>query len=278
MGVFYRAGFKWERCGEDYGWVTEVTDRIRAMTWPFGRCYQCVVEMDYPKSRDPIDGGSVRIGLEAQPTRDKAMIHGVLWAKRISAEGFQGPEELFADLYRHWPTLNRTRLDVIDHVFFTNGNGYAWLDGCIVSEGPEDHLRYNRKKDLAEKAGHMANFRRIVENHKGEDTPLVQSFRESLNRYGGEGFGPFPDEGKPRNFYPICEYAKICIVPDDVRDDWLAVCYEAALLLRDRSGLDWDSTNPLDQREGEVATQREHGIRIIGELRTRFPGRVPLEG
>lgn len=290
--MLYRAGVKWKR-GDDEGWVAQVTDRIQVLTWPFGYPkprHQCKIFINYPMSKSPHDQ-VVGFCLETRPTRDEAMKAGVEYARKIIKDGVPGPEETFKARYENWPTLYRNRLDIINHLFFVIGGGDDWLNGGIINTSPESHLKYLSERTdpvkIAEGNARNERSRQTLEKYRGTpeaEMPWYKSIEMMVDREGDGSVGPLPDNGKPRDFYPISEgYSNICLVPDDVRDDWLAVAYEAAVLLRDRSCGErqcdvrkgWESQESLDKR---VAIQRAHGIRLIQEFRTRFPDRVPMEG
>jgi hypothetical protein len=131
------------------------------------------------------------------------------------------PDELFAYLFECYPTLFQTRLNVLGHLFVTNGCGYVWEDGALVD------VRGGR------------------ETRDARDAHLPT--------------GPVPDDGTPENFYPMCECANLANIPDDVQPEWLALAYETAVALRDRSGGEWGRQN------------RQWGRRLIRDIVRRFP-------
>ena len=90
--------------------------------------------------------------------------------------------------------------NVLDHLFFVNGNGYEWVDGELITDEPLMH-------DC------------IPDNYF--DTKIMdKDGYEILNTI-------------PLNIYPICEYAKILSLPDDIKPDWLAGAEEALKLAQD---------------------------------------------
>lgn len=107
-------------------------------------------------------------------------------------------EKLITKLFKDWKTLFRTRADVLDHLFFTIGNGYRWKNGILKgSDRRYDQLPLNDKE---------------------------------INL----SVGPEPDDGSLRDFYPISEYSKICNIPTDVQSDWLILALEAIELYKNR--------------------------------------------
>jgi len=253
--------------------MAHVTDRIRAVTRPCGDIHQCKLFIDYPLSRDKMDRGSVGICLTHRHTRDDAMTHSVEWALKLAKGEYDGPEARFAQLFREWPTLFRTRLDIIDHTFFVIGNGETWLDGCVVNENPESYEE-NQAQKIREREVRRA---KVVD---GTITEIDRIYEQTEKEGEALPIGPRPDDGQPRNFYPVCEYSLILEVPDDVRDEWLAVAYEAAVLLRDRTkgwvGKDGIESQAIADKRAE--SNRQYGAQVIAELRERFLGRVPMEG
>lgn len=168
-----------------------VTPAGTAQTWKFGRGYQSVVEVD-----------GVRVCFQQYADEASALERGLQWATELQQSGPPSPDRVITDCFQHWPTLYRTRADVLNRLFFTIGNGYDWLRGGVVTTSPDDHL------DRAARPRHRA------------DPPP----------------GPIPDDGGRRRFYPVSpDHSNIFAVPDDVTDAWLKVAYEAAVMLRDRS-------------------------------------------
>src|ERR1700722_16953955 len=206
-------GYTWYDNGDWY--VSTINDRITATNWKFGDAYQCKLYIKY-------GGEDVGIGIAMQKTRKDAMAAAVSWAKSYIEGEPPSVEETFSTCYKQYHDLFKTRIYVIEHLFFVIGNGYDWLDGAIVSNGPEDYL---------------------------DSKALFET--KSQTR-------PLPDDGLPRRFYPVSkDFSDICRVPNDVRPDWLALAYEAATILRDRS-----------TSEGNNATI---GNELVKQLERRFP-------
>jgi hypothetical protein len=207
-------------------------------TWQFGSVHQCVINID----------DSASVGLLACDSATSALEHGIVWAEAFEKDGVPSIDKLFTDCFQHWPTLYRTRVDVINHVLFTIGGGYTWCRGGILCGDPEDHLgerqhRRHREKDPAP--------------------------------------GPEPDDGGPRDFYPVSDgSSNICRVPDNVTDAWLHLAYEAATMLRDRSqalshkflGM---VREPAQDEIDRQQKNREVGAIIVADLKKRFGDRTP---
>lgn len=258
-GEVRACGHVWKPDGD--GVATAVHGRFTVTTWRFGDIHQSKVFVDYPKSRDPV-GTEVGICLRPGKTRKEAMQHGLAWVDTyIKAGGPEGPDTLFPKLYRDWRTIYRTRLDIIDHIFFTIGNGYTWLDGGIIATSDEKPIRVKHPKGAPEFA--TPEFF-ALEDHQLQHI-IMQAAMDA--REEKMVVGPLPDDGKPRHFYPICEYSDVLNTPEDVREDWLKVVYEAAVVLRDRQSIEPDGFHDSER----CASNREHGRKVVEELEAKYP-------
>ena len=267
-----------------------VGDRFEVTTWKFGRIHQSKVFVRYPSSRDPMDRTSIGVCLAPGKTRNEAMQRGLDWVAAYKAPA--SPDELFPKLFRRWRTIYRTRADIIDHLFFVIGNGYSWMDGAIVPTSDED-------ENDGEGACGDGLGRPVAVHPPGSPEYMSDAYlrlpREEQRAIDDAYFyareaalpiGPLPDDGAPRSFYPVCQYSAILCIPDDVRPDWLAVAYEAAVMLRDRQ----IAIAPEKQKRGlvdgkltvlssavdpyEQARYDEniaHGKRVVAELEAKYP-------
>lgn len=258
-------------------WTTQINERITVLTWPFADKHQCKVLVKY-------NGDEVGIGLMIQPTILEAMKRGVRWVEDYIKNGVPSIEQLFKDCYTHWPTLYKNRVDIIEHLFFVIGNGYEWLDGAIICDSPDSYLESikdeeeRKKNPRPEDVKRRELFKKIIED---EFTP--ENKKKELQYFLDEEDGlityerPLPDEGEPRVFYPVSKnYSAITQVPDDVRPEWLALAYEAAKLLRDRSGIPDRirakySQEYIKDREYTCTSNIKMGYRLVKELEERFP-------
>lgn len=250
-------GVEWT-VGES-GWQSH-SGRCLLLVWPFGNIHQAKILVPYTYAASThIDAGkSVGIGLRASETREQAMKRAVTWVEEYEAHGAPGPDALYRDLFAHYPSLFRTRVDVIAHVFFVGGTGYEWLDGAVVGT-----LEYD--PDVGGHTDRLADECRADINAILDDLPpdRAAEMRALLGDLAGPPpeplpIGPMPDGGEPCAFH-FRRGANVTCVPPDVRDDWLAAAYEAACALRDRS---------VDQ------VDRDAGAVLVAELTERFGGRV----
>ena len=76
-----------------------------------------------------------------------------------------------------YSTIHGTRLDVDDHLFATNGNGYEWIDGelscgCTKAYGPYDAIQKVLEFELTDHCTELGNelFHYCYKNKKSEDT------------------------------------------------------------------------------------------------------------
>jgi len=262
-GEVRACGYIWKPW--DDGVATHVHDRFLVTTWGFGSINKSKVFVTYPKSRDPMARDKIGICLAPGKTREEAMQRGISWVEKYrNSGGPESPEKLFPKLFRDWRIIYRNRLDILGHLFFTNGNGYSWLDGAVVANSDGKPRKSRRLPKGAPKWLSPEFF--ALKDYRLQDRIQRAHFdREEAKME----IGPLPDDGKPRHFYPICQYSLILCIPDDVRPDWLKVAYEAALCLRDRQdpsppkySLE-DTTRPLENIK--------HGKRIVAELEAKYP-------
>lgn len=169
-----------------------------------------------------------------------------------------------------FPTIFKNALDVYDHLFCTNGNGYEWVDGCLVHNGykPGDKITVHTIKDaVLETLDHRTDD--CYTRNSVEASLMVSGIRAGavvsdgvlndaknmlVRRIGSwfrdireeielcyridercGDFGVPSESGKYSDriykihdykwkIYPLCRYAMICNIPDDVQDDWLEAC------------------------------------------------------
>lgn len=260
-------GYTWKHDGET--WNTQVDGRFWVTTWPFGSIHQSKIYVDYDHKMDgkapdsPIKGqGHVGICLEPGKTRNEAMKKGLAWVKQYQEKGTPSVKDEFDYCYKYYPDLFLNRISIIDHLFFVIGGGHEWLDGAIVSTSPEQHLRSNKyfddlKETLKETKKILKELRPVPEE---EDLDAYRAKHWTTGIY---------------RFYPASkDYSNVCLVPDDVKPEWLELAYEAALLLRDKSGIPdikskWTSTDKHEIKRQE--DNRELGIQVVSDLERRFP-------
>ena len=262
------------------GVATMVGDKFEVVTWQFGSIHQSKVFVIYPGSKDPMDRDRIGVCLSPGKTRKEAMQRGLDWVAAYKAP--DSPDELFPKLFRRWKTIYRTRVDIIDHLFFVIGNGYSWLDGAMVSTSDDD--RNEEKPKVLPPPGSPEYLSEEFFKLSSKEQRVITDAHYDAEE-DALAIGPLPDDGSFRNFYPVCQYSAILCIPDDVRPDWLAVAYEAALMLRDRQmpapekkihGLVEGHVQVLeatvDQREqARCEANIAYGKRVVEELEAKYP-------
>ena len=110
-------------------------------------------------------------------------------------------EETIQYAYDFYPDLYQERYEVLDHLFFTIGNGFEWENGELVCH--EDKKGYIRPLYIAQ----------LDENDKA--IQRIQS--EQYNKIKSL-FKNFPH--LKRKWYPLCSYSKIFNLPKNIKKDW----------------------------------------------------------
>ena len=160
------------------------------------------------------------------------------------------------EMFDNYPTLFKERADCLNHLFCVIGNGYDWVNGELI-EGPEDYTEEEQRefetrlKDgkafqynkMSLRAEVLEFYRRRMEKHPEEETPLDKKFNE-------EYFNSIPDdqyhkhERRKRWYFYInipgheridyhYNYSYLWNYPEDIKPDWLAAIEETKALLRE---------------------------------------------
>lgn len=128
-----------------------------------------------------------------------------------------------------FPRLFSTKLSMYNHLFLTNGNGYRWVNGeliseddkenCSIEDGLEalfnDELQYDFLEDYLEAttdSEHIINYFKRSNKEKLELSKVILNYEKIIN----EKLYITNEE----ILYPLCKYAKILNIPDDVKEDW----------------------------------------------------------
>ncbi len=118
-----------------------------------------------------------------------------------------------------YPGLFPDESNALHHLFFVNGNGFDWINGELfdksyyamrkeVKEMQEEHLKEYGTTDL--------NFIRKKE------LEFREQYRKDEEKYQ---FGKFGNAFQ--TLYPICDYACIANIPNDIKRDWLKAARKA---------------------------------------------------
>lgn len=144
-------------------------------------------------------------------------------------------ESTVRDCLLNYPTIYPTALQVYDHLFCTCGNGYEWKNGELISLGEERHantipeaISEFMKRRILENYKFYSKTEKLLEIFNKENEEYIKQIMEVDNRMHMLDIpkvDPFAIPSKPSTyefkFYPLCEYAKICNIPDDIKPDWL---------------------------------------------------------
>lgn len=171
-----------------------------------------------------------------------------------------------------YPSLFKNKLDVYNQLFLTNGNGYHWLNGELVSdsdyeyiEGTEYDVDYNRPKPFSTELAIHKLFEKVIKNYTNveyldliEDTlenkaavistlltnnhtlkrlkdNVIQVLPENIEKAMNDMSVRYPKKDdilSDRTFlYPLCKYADILNLPDDMKPDWKEAVKEMYLFL-----------------------------------------------
>jgi len=258
------------------GWGGIYKGRYRLCVWRFGDIWQCCVEA-HPKgtaltSEISDEGSYAWMALWPQKTMNNAMKHARDWCDRDDKS--LTVQQTFDECFKNHPTLFRVRRQVIDHLFFVNGNGYCWLDGALMSsyaqKTPEEEVEERRAesewrlKNNIPVSDYAAKFDEEMLAHQAamKIGPLTEV--EYRHEKAADILCIHEKCEHPSSFYAVCKYANINHVPDDVKPDWLALAHEAAKLLAEEQFCEFCSPH-VNLKHPKI------GKKLIAELESRFP-------
>ena len=164
------------------------------------------------------------------------------------------------------PRLFPTKLSVYDHLFLTNGNGYRWENGELISEDDEENcsiddglealfnneLQYDFLEDYLNAttdSEDIINYFKRRNKEKLELAKVIINYEKIIN----EKLYITNDVV----LYPLCEYAKILNIPNDIKDDWKDAIKEF---------LDFIMTS----EENEVIIYRNQYINELSEIQYKI--------
>lgn len=154
-----------------------------------------------------------------------------------------------------YPSLFVDETDVLHHLFFVNGNGYEWHDGQLIDvcDPNEDldtvrvrdqrYFRLEAKKAAEGGRGHMiAYFEEqiaLLDKSPAEQREVEQQRRikdcTRRRRPPGcrilEAYRLDVHGNLQHYLYPLCKYADILHIPDDVCSDWFEAAERALALV-----------------------------------------------
>lgn len=164
------------------------------------------------------------------------------------------------------PRLFSTKLSVYDHLFLTNGNGYKWENGQLISKDDEencsiddglealfnDELQYDFLEgylNVTTDSEDIINYFKRRNKEKLELVKVIINYEKIIN----EKLYLHNKE----ELYPLCKYSKILNIPDDIKDDWKDAIKEF---------LDFIMTS----EENEVIIYRNQYINELSEIQYKI--------
>ena len=164
------------------------------------------------------------------------------------------------------PRLFSTKLSVYDHLFLTNGNGYKWENGqliskddeenCSIDDGLEALFNDELQNDFLESylevttdSEDIINYCKRKNKEKLELAKVIVNHENIIN----EKLYITNEE----ILYPLCEYSRILNIPDDIKDDWKDAIIEF---------LDFIMTS----EENEVIIYRNQNINELSEIQYKI--------
>jgi hypothetical protein len=154
-----------------------------------------------------------------------------------------------------YPRLFLDEAEVLHHLFFVNGNGYHWENGEltdgstsiaeVVQQAREDHRRHCRDEILWAEGhadGHSLvdrtrrhwqnvlahmNEKRYESNERRRERKYRLWCVKNMGDMAKDCWFLRKDGSIGRVMYPLCQYADILHIPDDVKPDWLKAAVKA---------------------------------------------------
>lgn len=160
-----------------------------------------------------------------------------------------------------WPSIHVNRFSVLHHLFCVIGNGFEWKNGELVETGSkgckdvsiEEAVKRIIDNELSIKDILSYMFLGMLSSDKDKASPFIEeeklniindkrkriindindlvsmSFRiderQADMSYPSYEKYPYHTVELYKNydvkFYPICEYSRLCNLPDDIKTDWL---------------------------------------------------------
>jgi len=199
-------------------------------------------------------------------------------------------EDTVRRLLMDWPSLYKSRSDVMENLFCCYGTGYDWIDGEIAFEYGEDayqemHARARERRPVtddpqvilaARRAGMSEQERQREDERAAEMTALLAKYpgeepyvpvevevarlEADEARYVWENIDALCQRRMPRpQIYPMSEYSPLARIPDDVKDDWLDAAQEAVwMVLASVTTSDASIGYSVEQQERAVFRQHEY--------------------
>lgn len=156
------------------------------------------------------------------------------------------PDEVVRDGLWFYPSLFRTRGDVLHHVLCVIGSGYEWEGGEVVSVYPEypDRTPLERfREEMAKAREGSPLMAEVITETRVEDLENAQLIHDQLEARA-QRMALTPSPHKP---YDSSRYALLRNVPDDVTPEWARACEQMWALVEGRAGWSRDGSPTPDQ-------------------------------
>jgi len=119
-----------------------------------------------------------------------------------------------------YPSIHQNKWAVYHHWFAINGNGYEWKNGELVDmydnnsitmlQAINKHIKYRTKDMFKNRFLFLYNISTLV-----YDIVTTLKLKKRIS-----------DFTQTEELYPLCEYAKILNIPNDIKPDWLEAVKE----------------------------------------------------
>lgn len=125
-----------------------------------------------------------------------------------------------------YPSVFPNRWAVLHHWFAVNGNGLKWEKGKLVDINPKPFISVEEAITLA-----TINHDMGVESYKGNliEKAMTKFYKDELvtdlNRINNWEKS-IKDMTPREELYPLCRFAKMCNIPDNIHPEWLEAIKE----------------------------------------------------
>jgi hypothetical protein len=202
-----------------------------------------------------------------------------------------GIRQEIADSIRAYPSLYACRTDVLHQWFCVNGNGMEWQGGRLVTgyhERPRTldeiiaegtgWMRERLEDPIMSGTSHESQFRARMRaliaktemelrfRYENADDLALVPWDGTIRRSPG-----LESDFAPRPIYPLCEYACMNTVPDDVDPEYLAAVREMICEVFDAPGTSMPHDAGPEDHERALEANRAFADVVLQDLAQRFP-------
>lgn len=177
-----------------------------------------------------------------------------------------------------YPTLFKSRSDCLHHLFCVNGNGYEWEGGVLrgIEEGVEGYPVRDPDRVFRSEAEEIEAWEKLfVGNTNTEEAQSLRARRlcsvrehNSKMKFRRENADLLAlVQGERLKIYPLCEYACMNEVPDDVHPDYLEGVREMIFIVFDTPTSNLGTPYTEEERQANI----EFASDVLTRLSKRFP-------